>query len=179
MSGISTLTPHEDCVIDFATEGTVPCATLEAPLQAIKVEYAGTDNLLKATAEHNERNTTRLLSSVDLDEESGRLCLASSDNIKRPQLRALCRQIRLEDDNHILVAGESRAAMDGLHAVDSIYETDGDQVVAGSECGRDRNMTATTHEQRQETLCQDLSALASSATTIVGRTGLEPVTDGL
>jgi site-specific DNA recombinase len=162
----------EERLIDALAEGSLPTEQIRARLQRVSLERQVAEEKLSRTTDRIEHGVQTMLGYLDLLQDPGQLFEVADDRARRELLLALFEKLLVEDVDGVEARGIRTSPNDAIHkAVAALPHAGGreNRIDPRGEAGVDGH----------DSLRGLHSPLSLNNTTLVGRMGLEPMTDGL
>ena len=162
----------EERLIDVLSEGSLPTDQIRVRLHRIALERQVVEEKLARTTERIERGVSTILGYLELLQEPGRLYEIANDQARRELLQALFERILVEDSDGVDAEGQRTEPNAAIHNLEPLL--DGSERVAKQDDPRSEAGVANVDPPSGL-----YGPLGLNNRVLVGRMGLEPMTDGL
>jgi site-specific DNA recombinase len=159
----------EERLIDVLAEGSLPTEQIRVRLQRVALERQVIDEKLARTTERIEHGAATILGYLELLEEPGRLFEMADDQARRELLLALFERLLVEESDGVDTQGQRTAPNEAIHSVEPLLD--------GDEKRNDLRREAEVDSPNEPR--EPYSPHGLNNKVLVGRMGLEPMTDGL
>ncbi len=170
---LKKLEVQEERLLDLAAEG-LATKRLKPKLASLVIQRGEIEEKLAATTEQLESAARSMFAYVDMLENPARMYRGASSPARRLLLSAFFDTLHVDEDRQVEMRAAPRALVqelldaNDLHRQSQVTAFDHTKI-SGSKAGGEERKSLTDY----------LQVNISSKTNLVGRTGLEPVTDGL
>lgn len=147
-------------------------AQIRERLQRISLERQVVEEKLARTTERIEHGVSTILGYLDLLHEPGRLFEKADDQARRELLQALFERILVEESEGVDAQGQRTQPNEAIHSLEPLLGAADKAVKRNDPC-------KAAGVETSDSPNAPYSPLGLNNRVLVGRTGLEPVTDGL